>query len=461
MKMENINWKIENGKWRMENGELKLETGRMENEPWNFKFQISNFKFRISILIFLLAACTSKDMTHEHDTYTCPMHPTVVSDRPGTCPVCGMDLVRKARPGEAVEITEDLSKLIKSPNEIVVASIKTVKGEYKSVPVTVQAQGVVTYDTRKIFTIPARVGGRIEKIYLKHAFQQVSKGQKIAEVYSPELITVQRELLFLLENDSENKSLVDASKRKLELLGMSANQINGLMQRREASNVFSVYSPYSGYLITLQQVPSTSAGMRPASSGMAGGMGSTASISPTQQAAQTTSSPSLIREGDYVTAGQTLFTIVNNDALRIELDLPGSYSGSVKEGSTVELSLSGKTFETGTVDLVQPFFTQGQNFLKIRVYIKKTQGLQIGHLVNGKIQLDAIDALWVPKEAVIDLGTQKVVFIKDRGVFKPKQVTSGVSAQGMIQIKSGLASADEIAANAKFLVDSESFIRLH
>src|SRR5688500_15496931 len=160
---------------------------------------------RVVYLIVLLVTLTSCGHNGDHaenaDTYTCPMHPTVVSDRPGSCPVCGMDLVRKARAGEAVEITEDLSKLIKSPNEIVVASIKTIKGEYKSVPVTVQAQGVVTYDTRKIFTIPARVGGRIEKIYLKHAFQQVAKGQKIAEVYSPELIKAQRELLFLLEND--------------------------------------------------------------------------------------------------------------------------------------------------------------------------------------------------------------------------------------------------------------------
>jgi hypothetical protein len=86
------------------------------------------------------------------------MHPTVISDRPGTCPVCGMDLVRKARAGEAVKITEDLSKLLKSPNETVVASINTIKGQYKSVPVSVQAQGVVTYDTRNIYTIPARLG---------------------------------------------------------------------------------------------------------------------------------------------------------------------------------------------------------------------------------------------------------------------------------------------------------------
>src|SRR5688572_9402404 len=129
------------------------------------------------LLIVVLAfavSCNKGDEHAEHaDTYTCPMHPTVISDKPGTCPVCGMDLVRKARAGEEVEITEDLSKLIKSPNETVIASIKTIKGEYKSMTVSTEAQGVVTYDTRNIYTIPARIGGRLEKVLLKYAFQQV------------------------------------------------------------------------------------------------------------------------------------------------------------------------------------------------------------------------------------------------------------------------------------------------
>src|SRR5688572_19609479 len=158
------------------------------------------------IMVFALVASCNKSGQHaEHaDTYTCPMQPTVISNRPSTCPVCGMDVVRKARAGEEVEITEDLSKLLKSPNEAVIASIKTIKGEYKSMPVSTEAQGVVTYDTRNIYTIPTRIGGRLEKVFLKYTFQQVRKGQKVAEIYSPELLTAQRELIFLLENDSEN-----------------------------------------------------------------------------------------------------------------------------------------------------------------------------------------------------------------------------------------------------------------
>ena len=93
------------------------------------------------------------------------------------------------------------------------------------------------------------------------------------------------------------------------------------------------------------------------------------------------------------------------------------------------------------------------------MYTSKTEGLHIGHLVNAKISLGSRESLWVPKEAVLDLGAQKIVFLKDRGTLKPKEVSAGITAQGMIEIKGGLASSEEIAANAHYLVDSESFIK--
>ena len=416
--------------------------------------------------MLMLSACTNKDTAHEeHDTYTCPMHPTVISDRPGSCPVCGMDLVRKARAGEEVKITEDLAKLLKSPNETVVASIRTIKGQYKSLPVSVTAQGVVTYDTRKIFTIPARVGGRLERIYLEYEFQPVSKGQKVAEIYSPELINAQRELVFLLENDPENAALIDAARRKLELLGMSAGQINDLAQKKEARNTISIYSSHSGYLITSQEVPSASAAMpstRASGGGMNDGMGASASSgSMARQQPQQSSTPaeSLVREGDYVSAGQTLFTVINANALRIELSLPGNYTGAVREGSKVQLDPGNNEPEVATVDFIQPFFSEGQEFMKIRVYTDKTEGLHIGHLIDATIHLESTESLWVPNETVLDLGTKKIVFLKDRGVLKPKEVTTGITAEGQVEIKKGLASSDEIAENAHYLVDSESFVK--
>ncbi len=420
-----------------------------------------SYIYTIVALLVLTSCGHSVDHSKHADTYTCPMHPTVVSDKPGTCPVCGMELVRKARPSEEVEITGDLSRLLKSPNESVVSSIKTIKGQYKALPINVTAYGVVTYDTRKIYAIPARVGGRLERIFLKYQFQPIIKGQKIAEIYSPELITAQREFIFLLENDSENKSLIESAARKIELLGLSTSQINELTRKREASNTVSVYSPYSGYLITGQPEPPTTQSAQNSSGGeMNDGMGSTSNSSmANSQSAPGDTRGSIIREGDYVRAGQTLFMLASSDALRIELNLPGSYSGIVREGNKIVLDMGNNVKDIATVDFIQPFFTEGQEFMKIRVYTNKTEDLHIGHLVNATISLDAIEGMWVPKEAVLDLGGQKVVFLKDGDVLRPKLVVVGNAADGLIEIKSGLASSDEIAANAQYLVDSESFIK--
>lgn len=189
---------------------------------------------------------------------------------------------------------------------------------------------------------------------------------------------------------------------------------------------------------------------------MSGGMGATRSNSSTPT--QTNSPGSIVREGNYVDAGQTLFRIVNDDALRIELDLPAKQSGSIAKGDKLELDFGNDNKQQASVDFVQPFFSEGQDFVKLRVYTK-TEGLHIGHLVNATIQLSPTESLWVPKESVLDLGTQKIVFVKERGVLKPKKVITGITSEGLIEIQSGLASSEEIAANAQYLVDSESFIK--
>ena len=407
-------------------------------------------------------SCTSKTDQASHDQYTCPMHPTVLSDKPGSCPVCGMDLVRKARQGESVEITEDLARLIKSPNESVVATIKTMKAEFKSLRPFIQAQGIVTYDSRYVYTIPARVGGRLENVYLKYVFQPVRKGQKVADIYSPELLTAQRELLYLIENDQNNELLIASAKTKLYLLGASEKQVEEIIRRKEAVYIFSIFSPFDGYVIGDSQ-PSTSidASTKPTSTSSSGmgdsGMG--AKTQPVSSSISAEPSASLPREGNYVSSGQTLFKIVSTSAFRVELNLPSSQGGTAQIGNELSLDLGNGTVEMAKVDFVQPFYSEGEEFVKVRVYVRKTNDLRIGQLVNATIELKATEALWLPKAAVLDLGLEKIVFVKEREVFKPRKITSGISTNGWLEIKQGISSTDEVAMNAQYLVDSESFIK--
>jgi membrane fusion protein, copper/silver efflux system len=416
--------------------------------------------FGLVVLFYLVSACNGKDSAHEHDTYTCPMHPTVVSDKPGTCPVCGMDLVRKAQAGEEVEITDELSKLLKSPSEIVIANIKTTKGQFQTMPVSLVAQGMVTYDTRNIYTISTRVAGRIEKAFLKYPFQQISKGQKIAEIYSPELITAQRELVFLIENDAENSTLIQSAKEKLFLMGATESQVNSLIKTKIVQNTSSIYSAYDGYVIDPAQpapsAPTMSAVDASESSGMPGEMGRKQSnqITPRETATGT-----LLREGSYVNAGQPLYKVINLKSIRIEFNVPSSQASTIKKGTRVELNFGSEHVHSATVDFIQPFLNENEEYLTIRAFTDETEDLHIGHLVEASIRSNSAEALWIPKEAVLDLGLDKIVFVKANNTFKPKKITTGVQSGTMIEIRQGLASSDEIAGNAQYLVDSESFIK--
>jgi multidrug efflux pump subunit AcrA (membrane-fusion protein) len=402
----------------------------------------------IVLVLFLIAACSKSNDHAEHDNFTCPMHPTVVSDKPGSCPVCGMDLVRKARPGEELKISEGLVNALKAPDQSVVSSIKTTKPSFMSIPLSVKALGIITYDARNVYTVSARVGGRLEKSYLKYEFQPVIKGQKIAEIYSPELSTAQRELLYVLKNDSQNHMLVEAAKSKLIRLGLSTTQVEDLIKRQRVGDTFSIYSPYDGYVV--------------------GGGPTAAIVANSGKTDMTSESASLdgsplgklpLREGSYISEGQTLVKIVNTRAIRIELNVDQRQIGTVTVGDEVEIDFGNGTKEMVSVDFVQPFFDKEQSFLKLRLYAKKIEGLPIGQLVEANLKLKSTESLWLPKQSVIDLGNNKVVFVKDRETFKPKKIVTGISTGEFIEVKSGLATADEIASNAQYLVDSESFIK--
>lgn len=431
----------------------------VDNGQWTMTKLLSTVNCQLFILVMLMFSCTPKDSAHDHsDTYICPMHPTVVSDKPGVCPVCAMDLVRKGRPGEEVKITEDLTRLIRSPNEVVLASIKTAKAEYKSMPVLLTIQGVVTYDTRNIYTIPARVGGRLEKVFLKYNYQPVHKGHKVAEIYSTELVSAQREFLYLLKNDPGNQFLIDAAKSKLLLLGASEKQIDQLSKTQEVTYTFSIYSPHDGFVISDEQpAPAAPSNGVIKSSGGMGMVGSGNSLTASSSSIPTVSASSFVREGSYVASGQRLFKIVNTNSLWIEFNVPLVQASQIKVGDKLERMDQDK-IKPLKIDFVEPFFSEGEDFIKLRSYYKGSD-ISVGQLVEARTQTTSVESLWIPKQALLDLGIYEIVFVKERGLFKPRKVSSGLKAGDWVQIINGLASSDEVATNAQYLVDSENFIK--
>jgi membrane fusion protein, copper/silver efflux system len=395
------------------------------------------------IALLLAAACHPADHAH-HDTYTCPMHPTVVSETPGTCPVCGMDLVRQARDGEAVDITPAIARTLPAPNEQVLAGVRTVKGTFEAKNITYTAPGTVAYDTRALRTVTSRLGGRLEKVYLRYSGQAVRAGQAIAEVYSPELVTAQRELLYLAQHDPHSGLLTEA-RRKLQLLGATPQQLDDILRRREPIQSFTIYSPYDGYIL------SASAGAAPtaATSDPMNGGATTATNTP--------ASTTLPREGDYITRGQALYRLASTTALRIELTLPAGSATAIAPRDTVQLTIDGQQ-RPGTVTVVEPIYRNGESFVTVRVQPTSTQGLRPGQIVHAAMASHAAEMLWVPREAVVDLGLDKVVFVQEGNAFRARKVTTGIVSNEWIAIRKGLTTTEAIAAQAHYLVDSEGFL---
>ncbi|MCC9167437.1 efflux RND transporter periplasmic adaptor subunit [Pontibacter harenae] len=431
----------------------------------------------ILFLLLTIATVACQEQAHEHGeavetTYTCPMHPQIVQSEPGSCPVCGMDLVSLSGPGEPMERTEDLSYLLRPANSTIISSIATVEPEYKSMQTSLEMEGIITYDPRRVYNIPARIAGRIEKLYVTYNNQPISKGQKLMEIYSPELVTAQQELLYLVKNSPEDVQLIAAAKQKLSFLGATQAQINRLIRTGEASYTFALYSPYDGYVTELNTEAPTATISLPSRTGTSGGgmdaMGGGSTQGMSSRSSAVTGSMQnqriQLREGMYVNTGQTLFRVVNTDQLWAEFNVPAGEINSLAKGAPVQITfpqIPGEHLQA-TVDLVQPYFEAGENFAKVRVYLTGQQKLaMVGQLVKGRASYATDSALWIPREAVLDLGTQSVAFRKVNSVFEPVVVTTGTTEERQVQVLSGLQQGEAIAANAQFLVDSESFVKVN
>lgn len=426
--------------------------------------------------LIALAACGGKGdskATSEHNhkaeqQYTCPMHPQVVQDKPGKCPICGMDLVPKTHDATGTGIDSGLAQIAKPVNEQVIANISTIKPESGTRIFSMQVQGAITYDTRSQTSISSRVTGRIERLFIKYNYQPVHKGQLIMEIYSPDLAAAQRELLFIYQTDRQNNMLQKA-KQRLLLLGMQEAQIRGVLRTGKILYRVPVYSNASGYILEKTAVaanisssaPTPSATPSSGGDGMSGmGAASSSSNRVISTPATGENSPVLLREGQYVGAGQTLFTIYNNNSLVAEFSFDPSLASQIKKGQKLVFhkTANPEAVYTGSIGLIQPTFRAGSNFTVARVYLKDSR-FQIGQLLTANIPV-VNRGWWVPQNAVLVLGSQSIVFKKENSVFTPKTVQTKMNAEGMVLIDDDV-SGWEIASNAAFLVDSESFIKLN
>jgi biotin carboxyl carrier protein len=353
-----------------------------------------------------------------------------------------------------------LAPLLKPVNEQVIAQIPTLRPEKLERTITRVLQGVAVYDTRSETGIASRVAGRIEKLYIKYNYQPVKKGQLIMQIYSPELVAAQRELLFIAAGN-DDPVLLHAARQRLLLLGMTAGQIEQVLRSRQPAYSVSVYSNAGGYIIDKAAKAAVTAAVAPAPAegGDGMGMGAAAAASPMPSATPAAGTPVMLREGQYVSAGENLFTIYKADRLVGEFAVEPAYAAAVQRGQAISLQSLADTTKTiaATIGLIQPVFRNGENFTLLRTYLAG-QPFKAGELLRASVPVKTASGLWLPAAAVLQLGNRDVVFKKERGVYKPVTISTGVKADGYIQVPDSTAAWD-IAANAFYLVDSESFVK--
>jgi len=430
----------------------------------------------VKILVVLIIAvigfvsCKNKSgkgmhAAHEQaQQYTCPMHPQIVRDSPGKCPICGMDLVPKTANKELL-IDSNIVSLAKPVNAQVIATIPVISPESGTRIFSVEVKGTITYDTRNQTSIASRVSGRIEKLYIKYNYQPVRQGQLIMEIYSPDLAAAQRELVFIART-GVNDNMLSKAKQRLLLLGMQSAQIEQLIKTGKILYRVPVYSSVGGYILE-KQVATNIANSAPASSGSTAagsdGMdnmgGSSTTTSSGSSASVSSSTPVLFREGQYVNAGQSLFTIYRTGSLVAEFAFKPELAAHIKRGQKLIFRTNFSTEEvyTGSIGLIQPVFRSGESFTLARVYINNSKLLP-GQLLLANIPLVYNKGWWLPKKAVWQSGNKAFVFKKQDDVFVPMQIETGVEVEGMVLVTTSIGDW-KVAENAAFLVDSESFIK--
>ncbi len=377
--------------------------------------------------------------------YTCSMHPQIIRHKPGNCPICSMQLVKKSSANKKIDGL-NLNALLKPTNGFVISSIPVTTLESSDPKIEIDALGVIAYDTRYVGNISAKVAGRIEKLYVRFRYQKISAGQKIMDVYSPELLTAQQNLLFLLKNDAGNTSFINSAKEKLLLLGMSNDQLQQVIKTKKPSFTIAVYSNFNGHI-------HEASGIMNSGSNNPGVMKEVALL--------TEELP--LKEGMYLQKGQTIFSVYNPSRVWALLNIYADNQNIIKKGDAVVLTSETNPGETffGRVDFIEPFFRKENKTLSVRVFFDNSKlQLPVGSQVKATISGRPKMANWLPKASIVSLGLDEVVFVKAPGGFIPHIISTGYTYKGKTQIVSGLSLTDSVALNAQFLMDSESFIKI-
>jgi len=365
-----------------------------------------------------------ESLTHQHinssEVWTCSMHPQIRQGEPGQCPICGMDLIAlEENNGEVV----DPMAVSMSPTAMQLANVATAQvGSLRPIK-NVQLNGKVQEDERLVFSQTSHVPGRIEKLTVNFTGEYVSKGQPIAYLYSPEVVTAQEELFEAYKIRDSQPQLYRAARAKLKNWKLTESQIDKVINSGQAKEDFPINADYSGYVLEKN-----------------------------------------VNLGDHVMAGQAIYEIASLSRVWVLLDIYENDLPWINQGDSVEFtvaSLPGKTYE-GKIDYIDPVIDPKTRVAQARIVVKNTdKALKPEMFASGLIKAElkeTANQLVIPKSAVMWTGKRSVVYVKtsgDQGLhFKMREIVLGPALEDSYVVESGLMTGEEIAVSGTFSIDA-------
>src|SRR5437899_260992 len=424
----------------------------------------------LAALLFGATSCTKEGATgkpNNVDYYTCTMHPSVHSKDPGKCPICSMDLVPvikkeggeatpqpqgeeikgggKKAPGGQMQgmpgmpgMKEGQMKGGEKPSEFVVPverqqqiGVRYAKVERKPLRHTIRAVGLIVPDKTRNWQFVSRVDGYVQKLQVTGPGEVVDKNAPLMSIYSPDLLSSEREFVELLRMRDEAKSkdaretpqrLIESAKRRLQLWNVTEQQIAELEKTRKASDTLTLFSPFRGIV---QSVP--------------------------------------VEQGKNVKIGDMLVEVADLSVVWVWAEFYENELSMLKVGQKFTItakSYPGEKFE-GTLSVINPFLDEMKRTSKVRIDIPNPDfKLQPGMYINAELEMDMGEALTIPVSAVMPTGTRSVVFVdKGQGKLEPRVVQLGTKYADIYEVKSGLRENERVVASANFLIDAESKVQ--
>ncbi|WP_149276767.1 efflux RND transporter periplasmic adaptor subunit [Pareuzebyella sediminis] len=366
----------------------------------------------------------SQEGKRQSQMWTCSMHPQIMQSEPGDCPICGMDLIPAGY--ESDEVTKGQFKM--SENAMILANITTTKiGSNSSRDQTLSLSGAIVANKEAVAVQASYFEGRIEKLFLNYEGEEVRKGQLLATLYAPALVSAQQELLTAANLKKTQPSLYKAVRNKLKLWKLTDAQIDKIESSGKVREHFPVYANVSG---TVSEV--------------------------------------MVAAGDYVEKGAPLLKIADLGTVWAVFDAYENQVSLLKEGQHITVkvkSFPNKRYEA-TISFVDPVLNASTRTVRVRAVLKNTDGqLKPGMFVTGMLHESSgirDSALVVPESAVLWTGERSLVYVKPDSLtpaFELREVHLGNTVDEGYTVLSGLEKGEAVVTNGTFTVDAAAQLK--